>query len=365
MNPGQSMAIFGRIARVPQRPKVLSLVVAPDEHPDRECEPPGPATTQDQLVEALRHAREEIDRLTIAYQAKVQAVDELNRLATTDDLTRLCNRRHFLERLESQYTLAVRHAEPLSMVMLDVDHFKSYNDTFGHAAGDHVLRVVAEILGRVARTNDVAARYGGEEFAVLLPGTDADGARSFAERVRCEFEAYNWTLRPVRVSLGVSTLGPTAPDADGFVEEADQALYHAKRNGRNRVTHYQGLFAAEEDHCPPMPAPADGPAVQGKSSSARAADSRVDPRRTSMPDENYADTPTCRETAWDVMDRLLKEMKDEKRESEHVPAAVGTSATRPGPTSRSCTRTRLVKWPRSSADSRSRRSGARRWPSAC
>ena len=151
MNPGQSIAIFGRIARVPLRPKVLSIVVATDEHPGRECEPPVPATPQDQLVEALREAREEIARLTRASQAREQAIDELNRLATTDELTRLCNRRHFLERLGSKYTLSVRNGQPLSMVMLDVDHFKSYNDTFGHAAGDHVLRVVAEILGRVAQ----------------------------------------------------------------------------------------------------------------------------------------------------------------------------------------------------------------------
>ena len=158
----------------------------------------------------------------------------------------------------------------------------------------------------------------------MLPETDADGARIFSERVRGELEAYGWTLRPVRVSLGVSTLGPTTPDADGFVEEADQAMYHAKRNGRNRVTHYQDLFAAGEDHGPPMPsAPADGPAVRGMSSSARDDDSRVDPRQTSMPDDAYANASTCRETAWDVMDRLLKEMKDEKGESEHVPAALG------------------------------------------
>ncbi len=321
MNPGQSIAIFGRLAQVPQRPKVLSLVVAPGERPVREGEPPVPATPQDQLVEALRQAREEIARLTMAFQAKEQAIDELTRLATTDELTRLCNRRHFLERLESKYTLAVRHGEPLSMVMLDVDHFKSYNDTFGHAAGDHVLRVIAEILGRVARADDVAARYGGEEFAVLLPETDDAGARTFAERVRGELEAYGWTLRPVRVSLGVSTLGPTTPDADGFVEEADQALYHAKKNGRDRVTHYHDLFAAREDRCPPMPA--DGPAVRGESPSARDDDSREVPRPAAMPDEAYVDMPTCRETAWDVMDRLLKEIKDEKGESEHVPVALG------------------------------------------
>jgi diguanylate cyclase (GGDEF)-like protein len=122
---------------------------------------------------------------------------------------------------------------PLSLILLDVDHFKSFNDTFGHPAGDDVLRQIASAMSGCCRTTDVPARIGGEEFAVLLPGTGTEGAEVLAERIRQAIEAGPWPLRPVTASFGIATLGPTGPQS--LIEAADRALYQAKHTGRNRI----------------------------------------------------------------------------------------------------------------------------------
>lgn len=167
----------------------------------------------------------------------MQSISRLVELAATDALTGLRNRRYFNESLETAYSLGQRHGLPLSMIMLDVDHFKQYNDAFGHCAGDDVLRVLATTLRESIREHDVAARYGGEEFAVLLMATDAEGAVRFSERLRETIASYLWPLRQVTISLGVATLEPTTRDPYDLVEAADQALYQSKLAGRNRVTH--------------------------------------------------------------------------------------------------------------------------------
>lgn len=159
--------------------------------------------------------------------------------AVTDDLTRLANRRHFLYRLELELQRSQRMDEPLAIVFADLDHFKDVNDRFGHDAGDEVLRLFANILRDHSRTIDLPARLGGEEFAVLLTGTDAEGARSFAERVRATTAA----LRPpipggslrVTASFGIasSAIGLSRQE---LMTAADAALYHAKASGRNTVT---------------------------------------------------------------------------------------------------------------------------------
>jgi diguanylate cyclase (GGDEF)-like protein len=168
----------------------------------------------------------------------MQSISRLVELAATDALTGLRNRRYFNDSLDTAYSLAQRHGLPLSMIMVDVDHFKQYNDTFGHCAGDDVLRVIATTLRESIREHDVAARYGGEEFAVLLIATDRDGAIRFSERLRETIASYQWPLRSVTISLGVATLeaGATAPF--NLVKSADQALYQSKLAGRNRVTHH-------------------------------------------------------------------------------------------------------------------------------
>jgi diguanylate cyclase (GGDEF)-like protein len=166
---------------------------------------------------------------------------KLAEAAISDSLTGLKNRRHFREVLEQSYSFAVRQGLPLSVVMLDVDQFKPYNDMFGHPAGDSLLADLAATLVDNARDHDLVARYGGEEFVILLPGTTAEQARLVCERARMIIESKPWPLRPITASLGVATNTPATANASQLVDEADQALYHSKKLGRNRVTHYRDL----------------------------------------------------------------------------------------------------------------------------
>ncbi len=184
---------------------------------------------------------------------------ELETLATTDGLTGLKNRRTFGAKLAEEHARAVRYHQPLSLLLLDVDHFKQYNDTFGHPAGDAVLRSVAEALGRTARDTDMAARYGGEEFAVILPFTDEAGSLVIAERVRAAIAGGDWEKRSITVSVGVGTLSLNTPTPDSLTGCADAALYQSKEAGRNRVTH--GNPSAPPIVRPPRASRAKRPAV--------------------------------------------------------------------------------------------------------
>lgn len=161
----------------------------------------------------------------------------LEALATTDGLTGLKNHRALQERLTEECRRAQRYKIPLSLILLDVDRFKQFNDTFGHPAGDAALKQVARILLSCGRQTDITARYGGEEFAVLLTETDHKGAMAAARRIRTAIENANWELRPLTVSLGVATFGESGIDASTLIEAADRALYHSKLSGRNLVTH--------------------------------------------------------------------------------------------------------------------------------
>jgi diguanylate cyclase (GGDEF)-like protein len=161
-------------------------------------------------------------------------LSEIEKLATTDALTGLANRRAFEAALERTVALARRKREPLTLVVVDVDRFKSVNDTHGHPMGDAVLQRLAAVLRSACRETDVAARFGGEEFALVLPATDVAGGRVVAERLRAAAEA---DVGPVRytVSVGVAVLGTHGSDRHGLLAAADAALYRAKRRGRNRV----------------------------------------------------------------------------------------------------------------------------------
>jgi diguanylate cyclase (GGDEF)-like protein len=169
--------------------------------------------------------------------------EHLRRLSTEDPLTALANRRALEQALESEWRRAVRGARPLAVVMVDIDHFKAYNDFYGHVEGDVCLRAVARALRAVAkRPTDVAARYGGEEFVLLLPDTDLEGAERVAtqalEAVRAERleHAASPVARHVTISLGVRSLIPTADRApQTLLAEADAALFDAKRGGRDRL----------------------------------------------------------------------------------------------------------------------------------
>jgi diguanylate cyclase (GGDEF)-like protein len=158
--------------------------------------------------------------------------------ATTDGLTGLCNRRTLDEKLAAAIARARRSNAPLALVLTDVDHFKKVNDTYGHGAGDEVLKGVAAALQRTARTSDVVARYGGEEFVLVLEATDAVGAAQLAERARLAVKAlaFSTDKGPLSVtsSFGVALLAP-GEDAHALLERADQRLYQAKQAGRDRV----------------------------------------------------------------------------------------------------------------------------------
>jgi diguanylate cyclase (GGDEF)-like protein len=188
-------------------------------------------------------------RLAIAQRIlRVQAeLEEKNaRLAVmvgTDPLTGLANRRRLYDVMGALWSPA-RAVMPCSLVALDLDHFKSYNDSFGHAAGDEVLRIVAEILRAGTRPSDLLVRSGGEEFIIVLPGMGSNDALVVADRLRRAIAAHSWPLRPVTASFGVTVVSTTAKPvmvAD-LLEAADRALYHSKRSGRNRVTHSRFLL---------------------------------------------------------------------------------------------------------------------------
>ncbi len=188
-----------------------------------------------------KQAEQQVKDYTVILEFQKSQLEETNKeleaLATTDGLTGLKNRRSFGAKLSEEYTRAVRYHQPLSLLLLDVDHFKQYNDAFGHPAGDAVLRSVAETLGRTARDTDVAARYGGEEFAIILPLTDEAGALTIAERVRAAIAGSDWKKRPITVSVGAGTLSLDTPTPDSLIACTDGALYQSKEAGRDRVTH--------------------------------------------------------------------------------------------------------------------------------
>jgi diguanylate cyclase (GGDEF)-like protein len=171
---------------------------------------------------------------------------QLAELATSDGLTGLKNHRHFRGSLDPAVSFANRKGLPLSLIMLDIDDFKSYNDAFGHPAGDAVLIDVARTLRDAVREHDLVARYGGEEFVLLLPATDADAGLAIAERLRVDIARRPWPNRPIHASLGVATSGPSVATPARLVELADRALYMAKSLGRNRAIHADELGAAVE-----------------------------------------------------------------------------------------------------------------------
>jgi two-component system cell cycle response regulator len=184
-------------------------------------------------------------RILAVHEALARQNAKLAELASVDELTGVKNRRRFREDLDMYFALWSRHKTPLSLIMLDVDHFKRFNDTFGHPAGDAVLRDLSRQLREGSRDHDVVARYGGEEFAVLLPSTRADDAMAIAERFRLRIERMPSALRPITASLGVATTCEALPTCSALVEAADQALYRSKHSGRNRVTHSSQLTATD------------------------------------------------------------------------------------------------------------------------
>lgn len=177
-----------------------------------------------------------IDRTTLKDKA-----GEFEQLSVTDAMTGLSNRRYLERRLDEEILRSKRHRFPMSLLMLDVDEFKSYNDKFGHPAGDIALKIVANVLTEILRGDDVAARYGGEEFAVLLPQTTSTEASAIAERIRQRIERTEFPKRKVTVSIGIAAVSTEIDKPDDIIAAADNALYEAKNHGRNNVQIYDGF----------------------------------------------------------------------------------------------------------------------------
>lgn len=167
---------------------------------------------------------------------------ELEQLAITDDLTRLFNARYFYHQVRAEAERSVRYHHPLSLLLLDIDHFKDYNDTYGHLEGNHVLTRLGKVITFCLRTMDSAYRYGGEEFTVLLPETSQKEAFTVAERIRCTIAEETFTPRSgetvgVTISIGLTEYRWREKEPiEGFVRRADQALYLSKDKGRNTTT---------------------------------------------------------------------------------------------------------------------------------
>lgn len=200
----------------------------------------GIATNQD--ITERRRAEQCIQVFARDLELQKVALEEANerlaKLAVTDGLTGLWNHRRFREELESVFSRARRSDESLSVILLDVDHFKLYNDAFGHPAGDVVLQQVARVMRTTCRQHEAVARYGGEEFAIVLPGGTSEDAIGAANRVREAICDAEWPEREITASLGVATIRPGDVSPEDVLQRADAALYASKQNGRNCVTHF-------------------------------------------------------------------------------------------------------------------------------
>lgn len=165
--------------------------------------------------------------------------EELFRLAKIDGLTNIFNYKYFSDSLENELERAQRYNRELSLLMIDIDHFKKVNDTCGHRAGDHILKQLARIFVNRSRRVDYVCRYGGEEFAIILPEVDAMGAHKFASMLKKEIASHIFTFEqdeiPITISIGVADIMEGIQSTDDLVEMADRRLYRAKEGGRNRV----------------------------------------------------------------------------------------------------------------------------------
>jgi len=181
-------------------------------------------------------------------QERVRMMEKLQRLAITDGLTKLHNSRSFYSQLEVEVDRFNRYKHPLSLLLLDIDHFKQYNDNFGHLEGDKVLVKISQLIRSCLRKLDTAYRYGGEEFTVILPETSCEEAELVAERIRTTIQTEKFKPRNAKELSITISIGTTQYDAQEqlstFIQRADKAMYLSKQKGRNKVT---ALVAEEED----------------------------------------------------------------------------------------------------------------------
>ena len=190
------------------------------------------------MVYRLREGRLELDRIN---ETLLKKNDELELLSTTDSLTGLSNHRSLMKRLDDEVARFKKGKHFFSVLVGDVDHFKQYNDAFGHPAGDEVLQMIAEIMRDSTRKVDCCARYGGEEFVIVLPDTAIADALDTAEHIRARVAAKKFNGRKITLSIGVASFPEDADDAEAIIAIADEALYQAKREGRDRTVRARRL----------------------------------------------------------------------------------------------------------------------------
>ncbi|NMI05696.1 diguanylate cyclase [Paenibacillus sp. SZ31] len=197
-------------------------------------------TKLQELYQATQEANKELERLHEEYKIKEQALikvnDQLETLASTDLLTGLKNRRFFQEKMVESLLLFQEKQRYFSLLVVDIDHFKSINDTYGHPIGDLVLGNLAGLLQSLSRSTDVVARYGGEEFVIILSDCEEEQASGIAERYRSQVASADWGEYNITVSIGAATVVEEDTEQTLF-QKADNALYASKTGGRNRVTH--------------------------------------------------------------------------------------------------------------------------------
>ncbi len=186
------------------------------------------------MVARLRQGRDDLACINSTLSERNK---ELAQISVTDGLTGLYNRKHLMETLTNEVIRARRHNRPFSVLLIDIDHFKEFNDTFGHLAGDDLLAKLASLLKKSIRSVDYAARYGGEEFLLMLPETGIDGACESADRIRDRVarESFENGKQQITVSIGVAAFREHGTSPESVIASADAALYQAKRRGRNRV----------------------------------------------------------------------------------------------------------------------------------
>jgi diguanylate cyclase (GGDEF)-like protein len=190
-----------------------------------------------------------VSNAAVAYQ-KAFLYEKMEMLATTDGLTAVYNHRTFQNILAEEITRSIRYKRNMSLLLLDIDHFKSFNDTYGHTTGDLVLREIAKCIRETIRRNDVPARYGGEEFVVIVPETTAQDALIIGERIRQNIAALiipvNDQQLHVTVSMGCANVPEHASDSQHLINSADAALYFSKENGRNQLNVYNKKMSVKE-----------------------------------------------------------------------------------------------------------------------
>lgn len=203
-----------------------------------------------------------LDYFTAIVLSNVDLYERMERLSTTDPLTGLHNRRSFEQIIQNEIARSKRFQMPFSLAMIDVDHFKNYNDIAGHQAGDTLLRELARVMRNTVRSTDYVARYGGEEFAIILPGVESQNALVLCERLRKKIEEHNFEHRHIQeggkvtASFGAAYYPVDATDAQSLIAKADIALYTSKRAGRNQSCSYH--IGMEPEPSSPQSLPHDG-----------------------------------------------------------------------------------------------------------